>query len=889
MRTDAAADGGSRHKLPTGLVTFLFTDIEDSSGLLQRLGDDYRRVLAIHDRLLRGAIADHGGIEVNTEGDAFFAVFTDASAAVNAAIAAQRALASTEWPEGGAVRVRMGLHTGEGVLGGDNYLGLDVHRAARVSAAAHGGQILVSETTRQQVADALIAVATWRELGAFNLKGIEAPLHLHQVTGTDLAADFPPPRAGRRGSLPQPRTRFVGRQAVLDANLRLLSATRVLVLVGPGGAGKTRLALELGRLVSDDFGDGVFFVPLEALSDSLQVPSAILDALSVPTAGKPADEALKAALVPLKVLLLLDNIEQLSDIATFIDDLLGVAPGLKVLATSRTALHLYGAQESHIPPLDTPATGADMTKDEVSSIESVELFVERARALRPDFQIDQDNASTVAEICRRLDGLPLAIELAAARIRLLTPSAILARLDQRLTLLAGSTPNLPPRQRSMRGAIEWSYTLLTPDDQQLLNRLSIFAGGWDLTAAEAICEGDPLEGIGLLLDNSLIDRQADVAERFRLLQTIQEYARERLVESGEAREVAWRHADYYRLLVESAEPEFIGVDPAACVARLAPDQDNIRAALDWTLESDEGEVGLAIGAAVWRLWQLRGQLAEGRRYMDALLALPSAANADRLRARALTAAGGILYWQGDSGSRERYQEALAIYEALDDEAGIAESYSNLGFCHLTSRPPDAAQALSHFSESLRRYEQLGDQRMVASLTGSIGFSLLGQGRIDEARAALERALELNVAGGYRGRAADNRFALGNVLRRQRRFGDAAAMYRAALSEAVEMADAARRLTYLAAIASWAVDVQRFAAAVRLGAAVRRASREQGGVMASAAGLVEPLDAARHAGVGEAVIAAEGAAGEALDIAGAVDLAVQLLDETVGEDQLNSRS
>lgn len=882
MRTDCAQAGGIRLDLPTGQVTFLFTDIEDSSGLIQRLGDEFRRALAEHDRLLRRAIADHDGVEVNTEGDAFFAVFAEASAAVKAAIAAQRALAGTDWPVDGTVRVRMGLHTGEGVLGGDNYLGLDVHRAARVSAAAHGGQILVSDSTRQQLDETPIDGASLRQLGAFNLKGLDVPLHLHQVMVAGLPADFPPPRAGRRGSLPQPRTTFVGRQALLRDNLRLLAATRVLILVGPGGAGKTRLALELGRLSVDEFGDGVFFVGLEALTNVRQVPSAILDALAVPTAGRSAEETLKAAVGPLKMLLVLDNVEQLPDIAGLIDDLLNVASNLKVLATSRTALHLYGAQESHVPPLEIPVGERDMSADEITSFESVALFLDRARSLLPDFRIDQESAGAIAEICRRLDGLPLAIELAAARIRLLTPSAILARLDQRLQLLASQAPNLPPRQRSMRGAIEWSYALLTPSEQQLFNRLSVFAGGWDLAAAEEICAADPLEGISSLLDKSLIERQGDATQRFRMLQTIHQYARERLLESAQAMDVARRHADYYRRLVEAAESEFVGADPAACVARLAPDQDNIRAALDWALDNDEGEVGLAIGAAGWRLWQLRGQLAEGRRYMEALLALPSAATPDRLRARALTAAGGILYWQGEPDARQRYEEALTIYETIGDEEGIAESYSNLGFVHLTSRPPDAGQALHHFTESLRRYERLGDRRMVASLTGSIGFSQLAQGKTEEARAALEQALELNIAGGYRGRAADNRFALGNVLRRQGHFADAAAMYRSALAEAVEMEDATRRLTYLAAIASWAVDVKRFALAVRLGAAVRRASRQQGGVMASGAGIVDPLEAARGAGLADAAIAAETAAGDALDIAGAVSLAGKLLDDPAAE-------
>jgi predicted ATPase/class 3 adenylate cyclase len=880
--------------LPTGTVTFLFTDIEGSTRLVQDLGDRYDDLAATHDALMRHALEESGGVEVNTEGDAFFAVFTSPQAALSATVAAQRALASADWPGGCVVRVRMGLHTGEGVLGGKDYAGIEVHRAARVAAAAHGGQVLVSEATRAMLDGGTEAGTAFRDLGLYRLKDLDRPVRLHQVLADGLTAEFPPPRARRLGTLPIPRTSFIGRRSALEELRGLLGTTRLLVLTGSGGAGKTRLALELARGAEDGLRDGASFVPLESVTDVRLVPSAILSGLGLqPGSGTP-DEALREALATMQVLLVLDNVEQIPGIGLTIDDLLQAAPDLKIVATTRAALRVYGEQEYHVPSLALPPEGPASAPGSVADYEGAALFIERARSARPDFRLSEEDEPVVAEICRRLDGLPLAIELAAARTRMLPPAAILARLDRRLKLLEDHAPNLPARQRSMRGAIEWSYALLDPAEQRLLSRLGIFAGGWDLAAAEAVCDPDGelgidvLDGIGSLLDKSLVDRQDDAPEpRFRMLQTIHEYARERLAAADELESVAERHAGHVRRLVEAAEPQFVGADPAGCVRRLAPDQDNIRAALDWTLASDRGDTGLAIGAAVWRLWQLRGQLAEGRRYLDALLELPSTQARNALRARALTAAGGVAYWQSDPTAAQRYRQALEIYEALGDEPGIAESWSDLGFSALVAQPSDPEQALGYFSESLRRYEQLGDARMVASVTGSLGFTKMALGRVDEARETLERALALNLAGGYRGRASDNRFALGNIGRLSGRLGESAAMYRSALSDAVEMKDEARTLTFLSAIASWAAQAGRHGEAIRLGSAVRRAATEQGGSLGSSLGMVDPVGVAREAGMGEEAVAAEDEAGQRLGILAAVALALALLEELPGEEVVPS--
>jgi predicted ATPase/class 3 adenylate cyclase len=888
---DAAARAPRRPDLPTGTVTFLFTDIEGSTRLLQLLDERYRDMLGMHDAVMRRAILGHGGIEVNTEGDSFFAVFASARSAVAAVVSAQRELSASDWPEGASVRVRMGLHTGEGVPGGTDYLGLDVHRAARVAAAAHGGQVLVSEATRAALGASPVDGVTFEALGGFRLKDLDRPLRLHQLAAEGLAREFPPPRARRLGTLPSPRTSFVGRASSLAQLRELRTGTRLLLLTGPGGVGKTRLALELARSVADEHEDGAFFVPLEAIADARLVSSAILQALDVPPGTRSPEEALREALAGLQVLLVLDNLEQIPGMGAKLDDLLQAAPGLTVVGTSRNALRVYGEQEYPVPPLELPAPGQAQDPALVEGFDGIDLFVARARASRPDFRLSEANAGTVAEICRRLDGLPLAIELAAARIRMLSPEAILTRLDRRLKLLEDNAPNLPPRQRSLRGAIEWSYSLLGDVEQRLLSRLGIFVGGWDLSSAEAVCDPDGdlgtdlLEGIGSLLDKSLVDRREGAAEtRFAMLQTIHEYAREQLALRGELETSSRRHADHFRGVVEAAEPQFLGSDPGACVSRLAPDLDNIRAALAWCLEADEADTGLAIAAAGWRLWQSLGQLTEGRRTLDAMLALPSAAEPTALRARALTAAGGILYWQGDPASRVRYQEALAIHERLGDDAGVADSLNNLGFSALTAAPPDPELARSYFAESLRHAEALGDARLVASLVGSLGFSAMLLGDLEEARERLERALSLNLAGGFRGRAADNRFALGTVHRMSGRLREAAEMYRVALAEAVEMQDDGRKTTVLSAVAIWAATEGHTREAVRIVSVVRRAARQQGGNLARAAGLTDPVAVAREQGLGEDAIAGELEAGERLTTDLAVGFAITVLEQYLADGQ-----
>jgi class 3 adenylate cyclase len=468
--------------LPTGTVTFLFTDVEGSTGLLQALGDGYAAVHDQHAAIIRRAVAEAGGVEVSTHGDAFFVAFASPAGAVRAAVAAQRGLAAHDWSPGPAVRVRMGVHTGEGTLGGDDYVGIDVHRAARIADAAHGGQVIVSDATRGLVQHALPAGVSLRDLGPHQLRGIADPERLHQLVVEGLPADFPPPRTpdATPGNLPPPLTSFVGREEELAEVERLLDHTRLLTLTGPGGSGKTRLALRVAADLRTSYEDGAWFVDLSPVTDPDLVPAAVAKALRVPeAAGRPVLEEVKDHLRSREPLLLVDNFEQVAEAGPVIEDLLLSAPRLRTLVTSRVVLSLPGEQEYAVPPLQVPEAGrlpGDLAA--VGAVEAVRLFVERAVAASPRFALTGENAPAVAEICARLDGLPLAIELAATRTKVLTPDQILSRLKRSLSLLTSGARSLPERQRTLRAAIAWSYDLLDPVEQRLFARLSVFTGGW---------------------------------------------------------------------------------------------------------------------------------------------------------------------------------------------------------------------------------------------------------------------------------------------------------------------------------------------------------------------------------------------------------------------------
>ncbi|MDQ4144260.1 MAG: AAA family ATPase, partial [Actinomycetota bacterium] len=541
--------------LPTGTVTFLFTDVEGSTRMLERLRERYQDVQRRHDAIVRAAIADGDGHEVSTEGDSFFAVFPTPTAAVRAAVRIQRELVETAWPEGGALRVRMGLHSGEGVLGGANYVGLDVNRAARIAAAAHGGQVLLSDATRVLVERSLPPATRLRDLGPHRLKDLTQPERLYQVMIEGLEQDFPPPRTldARPNNLPAQLTRFIGRGAEIARVRELLAENRLVTLTGPGGTGKTRLALQVATQALASFDDGAFLVDLSSVTDPELVPAAIADPLSVrEEVGRRLIDTLADHLADKDLLLLLDNFEHVVESAPrVLEPLLRAGPRVKALVTSRVPLHVYGEQEFPVPPLLLPDPQELPDLESLAQFEAVALFAERAAAARPDFALTRENAPAVAEITARLDGLPLAIELAASRVKLLSPEGLLARLEQRLPLLAATDRNVPERQRTLRRTIEWSYELLDPPSARMFSRMAVFAGGADLETVEAVTnpEGelglDTLNALATLVDYNLVRMVvAPGGERFGMLETVREYALERLSEGGEEPAVRRRHVEH---------------------------------------------------------------------------------------------------------------------------------------------------------------------------------------------------------------------------------------------------------------------------------------------------------------------------------------------------------
>jgi predicted ATPase/class 3 adenylate cyclase len=731
--------------LPSGTVTFLFSDIETSTRLLRHLGDRYAEVLAAYRRLLREAFQAGDGHEIDTAGDGFFVAFQRATHAVAAAVAAQRAMAGYPWPEGLPVRVRIGLHTGEPTLAAGGYVGLDVHRAARICAAGHGGQTLLSQTTRTLVEYDLPAGVTLRDLGAHRLKDLQRPERLSQLVIPELPADFLPLKSldSRSHNLPVQPTPLIGREQISAAACALLRRgdVRLLTLTGPGGTGKTRLGLQVAAELLEDFESGVFFVPLAAIREPTLVASSIAQALGLQEkAGQELRDSLQEFLQDKQMLLVLDNFEQVVAAALLVTELLAACPRLKCLVTSRVVLHLSGEHEFPVPSLELPDPRRLPAVDALSQYAAVELFIQRALSVKPDFRVDNDNAPAVAEICVRLDGLPLAIELAAARIKLFPPQAILARLGRRLELLRGGARDVPDRHQTLRHAISWSYNLLEVDEQALFRRLAVFAAGCTLEAAEAVCQAvdvptagvgqslEVLDGVASLVDKSLLcqEEQASGEPRFRMLETIREYGLECLTASGEAPAIRRAHADYYLALVEEAEAALTGLEQATWLDRLEVEHDNLRAALRWAEEGGEVEVGLRLAGAFCQFWLMRGHLREGQEQLARLLGLEGVSPRTAVRAKVLTGAGHIAHNLSDyAAAHAFFEESLTIRRACGDQRGIAAALNDLGWVAWYRNDYTAVRVLSE--ESLAIWQELGDKAGVATSLHNLGWVAYHQG------------------------------------------------------------------------------------------------------------------------------------------------------------------
>jgi predicted ATPase/class 3 adenylate cyclase len=747
-------------ELPTGTITMLFSDIERSTALLSRLGDRYADALTAQRAFLRTAIAARHGREMGTEGDSFFVVFGSAADAVCCCVAAQQSLYRYDWPGGVPVRVRMGLHTGEPSRHEDGYIGLDVHRAARIAATAHGGQVVLSDATRLLAEPRLPPGVSVRDLGWHRLKDIDSPERIYQLHCDGLPDRFPPLRSlGAPTSLPMPATPLVGRDSELEQLCAALSRpeVRLVTLTGPGGVGKTRLALAVAASTDRAFPHGVFFVALASVLDAGVMWKAIASSLDV-TGDRAAAEEVSDYLSDRHALLVLDNLEQLQGAAGVVAELLAAAPGLVIVATSRRPLHLQGEYEQPVPPLEIPL-GAGV--EGVAASAAVRLFVQHARLVKPGFAVTTDNARDIAAICQRLDGLPLAIELAAARVRLLAPRALLARLHSSLGL-AATDAGRPSRQQTLRHTIAWSYDLLEPELARVFRRMGVFAGGCDLDALAAVAAdpggaaADPLQLAEQLLDASLVTvtEGADGEPRIGVLETIREYAVERLNQAGELEDTRRWHAGHYARLAEQARQQIFGPAHLTFLDQLDVEHDNLHAALSWTLDApapaadgserlrdERAATGLRLVQALAPFWYKRGHALEGRRWLERAVVLAASDAGAPLAEVAHWLAVLLLQQDQVEVALPLLDRSLALWRDLGHREHQARELNSLGITR--SRVGDLAAARSLLEESVAICREVGNGRRLAAALTNLGQTESLAGNLDRATQVLQEALALD--------------------------------------------------------------------------------------------------------------------------------------------------
>ena len=877
---------------PTGTITFLFTDIQGSTRLWEQHPEAMQTALDRHNALVREAIEQHGGYVFKTVGDAFCSAFSIAPDALAAALAAQRALFAETWGETGRLRVRIALHTGSaGAYNGD-YTGFTLSRVARILAAGHGDQILLSRVTEELVGDQLPSGVTLRDLGAHQLKDLSRPEYIFQVLAPGLPERFPPLKTleRRASNLPAQMTPLIGRVQEAAAACALLRRpdVRLLNLLGPGGTGKTRLGLQVASDMLDEFESGIYFVGLTPISAPTLVASTIAQTLGLKEgSGQPVADGLKDFLRDKHLLLLLDNFEQVVDAALLLAELLAAAPRLKILITSRAVLHLSGEHAFPVPPLALPDSASlqSASADVVSALShytAVELFIQRAQAVKPDFQVTTGNAAAVAEICARLDGLPLAIELAAARIKLFPPQALLARLSSRLKLLVGGGQDRPARQQTLRSAIDWSYDLLDTTEQALFRRMGIFANGGTVESAEAVLrtEGrglseesplsalDPqssfLDGLASLVDKSLLRQQVgpDGEPRFTMLETIREYALERNDMCGETAVLHQQHAKYFLRLAEQAEPELYGPEQRIWLERLEAEHDNLRAALAWShqelkIEKAEfrnvtinesssilnsqfitsQEIGLRLAAALWVFWWKHGYFSEGRVWLGSALAQADARTPAAARAKALHGAGSLALAQHDFDAAGSLLEAgLALYQELGDKRGCAWAISELG--HLALYQGEDERAAKRYAESLALSRELDDTYNSAWALNHLGNVALRRGALDQAGELLAQSLTLFKAFSHTAGMASVITQLGRVALRAGENAKARALFEESLSIFRELGQKRNIALSLVGLAVLAGQEHQVEQAVRMFGAAERLLNDIGAVL-------EPVEQAEY--------------------------------------------
>jgi len=814
--------------LPGGTVTFLFTDIEGSTRLWEKNPEVMQAAMRRHDLLLREVVvANHGQI-VKMTGDGLHAVFASAADGLAAVLAGQRALQAEIWPSGGALHVRMALHSGEAELRAGDYFGTAPNRAARLMAAGTGGQILISQSTADLIQDSLPAEVSLRDLGEHQLKDLVRLEHIFQVVALDLPVDFPPLKtlSVLPHNLPVQLTSFVGREQEIVEARRLLAASHLLTLTGPGGTGKTRLALQIAAEVLPDYPDGVWLVELAPLADPayiLPALAAVFDLREQP--NRPLQAVVTDYLRGKALLLLFDNCEHLIEAcARLADELLHACPRLRIIASSREVLGVAGETVYRVPALALPDDRQE-TPERLQQSEAARLFVERAQSAQPHFTLTPSNAPAVAAICQRLDGIPLALELAASRVKLLSVEQIAVRLDDRFRLLVGGSRTALPRQQTLRALMDWSYDLLPEEERLLLRQLAVFAGGWGMEAAEAVgtCP-DALGVMEQLVNKSLVSVTEQGGEaRYRLLETIRQYARDKLLEAGEAEEARDRHLDYYLVLSEAAEPKLLGPEMIATLDQLEAEQDNLRAALEWASEKDPLSA-LRLAAVLLNFWRLRVSATEGltwvrtalaraeaaqewegeaaqtylaarakalggeanlafvlghnleaRTAMEASVSLARQIGATRTLAQALGMGGIIVGMVGDTAKARAWVEesiALCLQHGYVNELGMI-SGAHMFLALITNQPVPPGLR----EKALQVARTTGNPWVLAMVISNIGRVETASGNLAEAHARFEEAAALFQQIRDRAMYNSTRSEIGHVFRKQGRYPEAIAVYR----------------------------------------------------------------------------------------------------------------
>jgi predicted ATPase/class 3 adenylate cyclase/Tfp pilus assembly protein PilF len=780
---------------PGSEITFLFTDIEGSTKLAQQFPDSLPASLEIHHAILKEAIESCRGFVFEIIGDAFCASFENTIDAVNACYMAQKKLSIEQWKDV-VIKVRMGIHRGNAEWNGRRYMGyITLARTQRVMSAAYGGQVLLSEDAYNQLTEKENSEITFRDLGERKLKDLIQPVKIYQLISKEFPSDFPPliTLDARPNNLPVQLTSFIGRKNEIEKVKELLKNTHLLTLTGPGGAGKTRLSLQVGADVIDDFANGVWFVELAPIIDAVLLPQEISKELGIKEETKKTlEETLTSYLKDKEILLILDNCEHLIETcAGLTEQLLKACPKLKILATSREPMKCSGEQTHSILSLEIPDPKGEISPEQLVQYESVRLFIERALTVNRNFRVNNENAPALAEICRQLDGIPLAIELAAARIKVLTVEKIYDRLSNRFSLLTGGKRTAMPRQKTLKALIDWSYDLLTEQEKILWSRLSVFNDGWILESAEEICSDDKLKDdeifdlLSLLVEKSIIIFD-DENERYSILETLKHYGEERLNETNESNKIFSRYLFYFMKLSESAEPKLTGAEAQLWLDRLEEEHGNLQSAIEWSLNHEHQEEGMRLAGALGSFWDIRGYFSIGRRLLESMLRNTKGVSKSVI-GKALNCTGTLAFNQGEYQQAMKFhEESLALYRELKDKDGIATSIGNMGIVAYEQGDYERARKLCE--EHLVYKREIGDKDSIASSLSDLGNIAYDQGDYQQARRFHEESLALRQKIGNKRGIANSLNNLGNLTYIQGDFDQAQKLYEESLILKREVGD-----------------------------------------------------------------------------------------------------